>query len=110
MLKLANPQGSVGQQRVGLEVSQAIARAVKLANVDVVALLGRWERALSLSSDMSLQLYVDHVERNEALGGQTYDVFDVEFDPRVDSPGTTQSAHRNRHPGGQCHERNQREY
>jgi pyruvate ferredoxin oxidoreductase alpha subunit len=37
MLKLANPQSSVGQQRVGLEVSQAIAHAVKLANVDVVA-------------------------------------------------------------------------
>ena len=37
MLKLTNLQSSVGQKRVGLEVSEAIAHAVKLANVDVVA-------------------------------------------------------------------------
>lgn len=37
MLRVIDPQVKANQKRVGLEVSEAIAHAVKLANVDVVA-------------------------------------------------------------------------
>ncbi|MBK1723991.1 TonB-dependent receptor plug domain-containing protein [Thiocystis violacea] len=45
-------------------------------------LLGRWERALSVSSDVSLQLYYDHAEREEAYLDQRYDILDLDFQHR----------------------------
>ncbi|MDJ0653861.1 MAG: TonB-dependent receptor [Xanthomonadales bacterium] len=45
-------------------------------------LLGRWQRPLSVSSDFSLQFYVDHVQRFEALFGQELKTADLEFQHR----------------------------
>ncbi|RNE91754.1 TonB-dependent receptor [Marichromatium sp. AB32] len=45
--------------------------------------LARWERALSVSSQVSLQLYYDHVERDEYYVSQRHDILDVEFQHRV---------------------------
>ncbi|NEX20815.1 TonB-dependent receptor [Thiorhodococcus mannitoliphagus] len=46
-------------------------------------LLGRWERALSVTSDMALQLYYDHTEREEYYIGQRADVLDLDFQQRT---------------------------
>lgn len=46
-------------------------------------LLGRWERALSLTSDISLKLFYDHSERHEYYAGQRNDVVDLEFQQRA---------------------------
>jgi iron complex outermembrane receptor protein len=46
-------------------------------------LLGRWDRALSVSSDLTLQLYYDHFEREEQIFvWQEYDTFDIDFQHR----------------------------
>ena len=43
-------------------------------------LLGRWERPLSLSSELALQVYYDHFQRQErAVFSQEYDTFDIDF-------------------------------
>ncbi|NKN31860.1 TonB-dependent receptor [Marichromatium bheemlicum] len=46
-------------------------------------LLARWERALSVSSQVSLQLYYDHVERDEYYVAQRHDILDIDFQHRV---------------------------
>ncbi len=46
-------------------------------------LLGRWERAFSVTSDVSLQLYYDHAERNEYYVAQSTDILDLEFQQRT---------------------------
>ncbi|AFL73331.1 outer membrane receptor for ferrienterochelin and colicins [Thiocystis violascens DSM 198] len=46
-------------------------------------LLGRWERALSVTSDVSLKLYYDHAERHEYYAGQRNDILDLEFQQRA---------------------------
>ncbi|MBK1723992.1 TonB-dependent receptor [Thiocystis violacea] len=46
-------------------------------------LLGRWERALSVSSDVSLQLYYDHAEREEYYVAQRADVLDLDLQQRA---------------------------
>ncbi len=46
-------------------------------------LLGSWERALSVTSDVSLKLFYDHAERHEYYLGQQNDVIDLEFQQRA---------------------------
>ena len=46
-------------------------------------LLGRWERALSVTSDVSFKLYYDHAERQEYYAGQRNDILDLEFQQRA---------------------------
>ncbi|MCF7983952.1 MAG: TonB-dependent receptor, partial [Thiohalocapsa sp.] len=46
-------------------------------------LLGRWERALSVTSSLSLQVFYDHAERDEFYVGQHHDVLDVELQQRA---------------------------
>ncbi|MBK1716138.1 TonB-dependent receptor plug domain-containing protein [Thiocystis violacea] len=46
-------------------------------------LLGRWDRALSLTSDISLKLFYDHSERHEYYAGQRNDIVDLEFQQRT---------------------------
>ncbi|WP_207188571.1 TonB-dependent receptor plug domain-containing protein [Thiocystis minor] len=46
-------------------------------------LLGRWERALSVSSNASFQFYYDHSDRNEGYVGQRHDIIDLDFQQRA---------------------------
>ena len=46
-------------------------------------LLGKWGRALSVTSDVSLQLYYDHSERNEYYVVQRHDIVDLDFQQRT---------------------------
>ncbi|MFW2373271.1 MAG: TonB-dependent receptor plug domain-containing protein [Gammaproteobacteria bacterium] len=42
-------------------------------------LLGRWSHQSSAESSMSLQLYLDHTERNQIYLTQVYDIVDIDF-------------------------------
>jgi iron complex outermembrane receptor protein len=42
-------------------------------------LVGRWERALSVTSSLSVQLYYDHSERSETYVDQRHDILDIEL-------------------------------
>ncbi|NEV62435.1 TonB-dependent receptor plug domain-containing protein [Thiorhodococcus minor] len=46
-------------------------------------LLGRWQRALSVTSDMTLRLYYDHSERTEYYVRQRHDTLDLDFQQRT---------------------------
>ncbi len=50
-----------------------------LANMAGGNLLGRWKKALSLDSDLSLQFFYDHTERHEAIVDQVDDTLDLDF-------------------------------
>ncbi len=52
-------------------------------NAEGVNLLGKWGRALSVTSDVSLQVYYDHSERNESYVTQRHDIVDVDFQQRA---------------------------
>ncbi|GFO66482.1 TonB-dependent receptor [Geomonas limicola] len=45
-------------------------------------LLGRWQRTLSDTSNVSLQLYYDHLERNMIILGERQDTLDLDFQHR----------------------------
>lgn len=45
-------------------------------------LLGRWQRALSETSNLSLQLYYDHSERNMIILGERQDTVDLDLQHR----------------------------
>ena len=45
-------------------------------------LLGRWDHGFSDTSDMALQLYYDRSKRGDAVGLETHDTFDVDFQHR----------------------------
>ncbi len=42
-------------------------------------LLGRWERTVSETSNLQLQLYYDHTERSELIIDQVHDTLDIDF-------------------------------
>jgi iron complex outermembrane receptor protein len=44
--------------------------------------LGRWKKALSLESELSLQFYYDHAQRDEAYLRQVDDILDLDFQHR----------------------------
>ena len=46
-------------------------------------LLGRWERALSVTSNLSAQLFYDHAERDEFYAGQSHDIIDFELQQQI---------------------------
>jgi iron complex outermembrane receptor protein len=46
-------------------------------------LLGRWKKSLSLSSELSLQAYFDHVYRRETFLTEERDTFDLEMQHRL---------------------------
>ncbi|MDJ0653860.1 MAG: TonB-dependent receptor, partial [Xanthomonadales bacterium] len=45
-------------------------------------ILGRWRRPLSVNSDISLQVYLDHSRRSEGFVGQHLETGDIEFQHR----------------------------
>ncbi len=42
-------------------------------------LLGRWKKALGLDSDINLQIYFDHTQRDENILDEKRDTFDIDF-------------------------------
>ncbi len=57
------------------------------APVSGANLLGRWTRAFSKSSEVTLQLYYDHIERDEFLVDETLDTADIDFQHRLQVTG-----------------------
>ncbi|NJD06727.1 MAG: TonB-dependent receptor [Methylococcaceae bacterium] len=49
------------------------------ANVSGANLLGRWQKALGLGEEVSLQVYYDRNVRNEVFLNETRDTFDIDF-------------------------------
>ncbi len=47
-------------------------------------LLGRWNRIFSKQSEITLQAYYDHIERDEFFVDETLDTVDVDFQHRLD--------------------------
>ena len=52
------------------------------AKVSGMNILGQWRRALSLTSEMSVQAYCDHTYRNENFLREERDTYDLEFQHR----------------------------
>lgn len=46
-------------------------------------LLGRWNRTFSKNSEITLQVYYDHIERNEFFVDETADTMDLDFQHRL---------------------------
>ena len=46
---------------------------------DSASLVGRWQHSLAVDSEISLQVYFDHYDRDELAFGETRNTFDLDF-------------------------------